>query len=227
MASSKVIVKNQIDTLKLCVKAMGAGIWDYDIDADAMVCDRRWYDLLGQDLNSIHSIDQFRPFIHPDDVALATSVDLERIAELIAQDARYHVDFRIIRPDGEERWWRSVACVLVDPETGHRKTIGCVTDNTEFRLLEPGLTRRAEEHDAPAPADAATAPAQDTASRTLSAREIECLRWVSVGKTAWETAIIMDRSRRTVEFHLVNAVRKLSATNKIHAAVIAVREGLI
>ncbi|NWP61276.1 helix-turn-helix transcriptional regulator, partial [Escherichia coli] len=58
-------------------------------------------------------------------------------------------------------------------------------------------------------------------------RELECLRWVSLGKTAWETATIMGRSQRTVEFHLINATRKLSASNKIHAAVIAVRTGLI
>ena len=36
----------------------------------------------------------------------------------------------------------------------------------------------------------------------------------------------MGRSQRTVEFHLINATRKLSASNKIHAAVIAtVRKG--
>ncbi|WP_169798353.1 PAS domain-containing protein [Sphingomonas soli] len=220
------MAESQFNILKLCVKAMNAGIWDYDIDNNVMVCDRRWYELLGQEFDTIHTVDDFRPFIHPDDVARATAIDLERVGELIARDGRYHADFRIIRPDGEERWWRSVACVLIDPKTVHRRAVGCVTDNTRFRLLERELTRRTDEDESPAPGEAAAAP-QATEPRTLSAKEIECLRWVSVGKTAWESAIIMGRSQRTVEFHLVNAVRKLAATNKIHAAVIAVREGLI
>jgi DNA-binding CsgD family transcriptional regulator len=61
----------------------------------------------------------------------------------------------------------------------------------------------------------------------LTAKELECLRWVSLGKTAWETAAIIGRSHRTVEFHLNNAVRKLDASNRVHAATIAIRLGLL
>lgn len=67
----------------------------------------------------------------------------------------------------------------------------------------------------------------DPPREPLTDRELTCLRWVSLGKTAWETATIIGRSRRTVEFHLLNAMRKLGAVNKVHAAVIAVRQGLI
>jgi DNA-binding CsgD family transcriptional regulator len=55
----------------------------------------------------------------------------------------------------------------------------------------------------------------------LSFRERECLFWAGLGKTAWETSVILGRSRRTVEFHLANAVKKLRAANKYHAAMIA------
>jgi DNA-binding CsgD family transcriptional regulator len=51
--------------------------------------------------------------------------------------------------------------------------------------------------------------------------------WVSLGKTANETGSIIGKSQRTVEFHLNNAVRKLGAVNKIHAAAIAIRTGLV
>lgn len=61
----------------------------------------------------------------------------------------------------------------------------------------------------------------------LTSKEVECLFWVKLGKTAWETAEIIGVSRRTVEFHLANSVKKLDASNKIHAAFIAFSMGII
>lgn len=215
------------DNNGLRLRALEVGLWDYNIDIDILICDNRWYQITGIPINSVNNIADFRPFIHPDDVELASTIRIAEVTELIAQDRRYHVDFRVIRPDGQTRWIRSVACMLIDPDTGHHKALGCITDNTDFPLvnlpLHPG-----------APASRKPARDRETVSATpagadavLSEKELECLSWVSLGKTAWETAQIMGRSQRTVEFHLVNATRKLSASNKIHAAVIAVRRGLI
>jgi DNA-binding CsgD family transcriptional regulator len=224
--------QDQFERIKLYLRALDIGAWEYDTDLDLLTCDRRWYELLGREFGSINTIGDFIPFIHPDDVAAATSVDADHLAHLIATDQRYHVDFRIIRPDGEVRWLRSVACIVVDPETGHRKAIGCVIDNTELRLVDhtPETNGESAADDPHASRDdeaEAQTSDEDDSAEALSAREIECLSWVSMGKTAWETATIMGRSQRTVEFHLLNATRKLSASNKIHAAVIAVRKGLI
>ncbi|MDF7775522.1 LuxR C-terminal-related transcriptional regulator [Sphingomonas sp. AOB5] len=213
--------RGHYENLKLCLKALDVGLWDYDIDSGQLSCDARWYELVGLPLGSIRSVAEFRPHIHPDDADLATNADPDMIMAMIARDERYHIDFRVMT-GGAFKWIRSVACLLVDPATGHRRAVGCITDNSEFRLIEPSLTPAAGQPD---PAEAEIAEEEPDAH--LSSKELECLSWVSVGKTAWETAIIMDRSQRTVEFHLVNAVRKLSAANKIHAAVIAIRRGLI
>jgi LuxR family transcriptional regulator len=61
----------------------------------------------------------------------------------------------------------------------------------------------------------------------LSARELECLTWAAKGKTAQDTACIIDRSVETVRIHLKNACFKLGATNRTHAAAKAVFLGLI
>lgn len=55
----------------------------------------------------------------------------------------------------------------------------------------------------------------------LTSKERECLFWVGMGKTSFETGVIIGRSARTIEFHLANAVKKLGASNKVHAAMIA------
>lgn len=61
----------------------------------------------------------------------------------------------------------------------------------------------------------------------LRFRERECLFWASLGKTAWETSVILGISRRTIEFHLANAIRKLGAANKHHATMIALSNGML
>ncbi len=61
----------------------------------------------------------------------------------------------------------------------------------------------------------------------LSARERECLLWVLEGKTAAATAVILGLSVFTVNRHVHNATCKLGSRNKHHAAVQALRCGLI
>lgn len=61
----------------------------------------------------------------------------------------------------------------------------------------------------------------------LSARETECLRWTADGKTSDQISKIISISAATVNFHLKNAVGKLGAANRHHAAIIAIRGGII
>ncbi|MDF0490362.1 helix-turn-helix transcriptional regulator [Sphingomonas sp. H39-1-10] len=61
----------------------------------------------------------------------------------------------------------------------------------------------------------------------LTDREIACLRLTAAGRTAGEIARPLGIARRTVEFHIGKAVRKLGAANRIHAVAIAVTAGLV
>ena len=60
----------------------------------------------------------------------------------------------------------------------------------------------------------------------LTTRQIECLRWVRDGKTAWEIGSILGLSSRTVEEHLANACRALGVHSRIQAVILAARRGL-
>jgi len=51
----------------------------------------------------------------------------------------------------------------------------------------------------------------------LSAREIECLFWAALGKSAWETAKILNITENTVKKHLNNAISKLDCQSKTQA----------
>lgn len=71
-------------------------------------------------------------------------------------------------------------------------------------------------------------PTRDAESETgLTAREMECLKWSAIGKTAWEISVILSISRRTVEGHLANATYKLGAVSRVHCVAEALRRGII
>ncbi|MDB5522337.1 MAG: transcriptional regulator, LuxR family [Rhizobium sp.] len=61
----------------------------------------------------------------------------------------------------------------------------------------------------------------------LTEHERTCLSWTLKGKTAWEISQIIGRSKPTVEYHLQKAIKKLDASNKAHAAALAMRKGLM
>lgn len=61
----------------------------------------------------------------------------------------------------------------------------------------------------------------------LTEGERLCLDWTLRGKTAWEIAQIIGRSKPTVDYHIQKAMRKLEAANKHHAAFKAQQLGLL
>lgn len=60
----------------------------------------------------------------------------------------------------------------------------------------------------------------------VSAREIDCLKWMAAGKTAWEVSAILGISERTVRFHLNAAREKLQCTTTTQAVAKAVSQQL-
>ncbi len=61
----------------------------------------------------------------------------------------------------------------------------------------------------------------------LRHREVETLTWAARGKTFAEIAEILGLSKRTVEFHLDNARRKLGVATRTQALIKAAAGGLI
>ena len=65
------------------------------------------------------------------------------------------------------------------------------------------------------------------AAVTLSERERECLKWTAEGLTSEAVAARLSLSASAVNFHLTKATRKLGASNRLHATILALRQGLI
>lgn len=61
----------------------------------------------------------------------------------------------------------------------------------------------------------------------VTSRELDCLKWIAMGKTAWEASVILGISERTVRFHLNSAREKLCCMNTTQAVARAVAKQLI
>lgn len=61
----------------------------------------------------------------------------------------------------------------------------------------------------------------------LSPRELECLAWVSQGKSSTDIGVILGLSARTVDSYLEKAASKLGVRTRIEAVAVGVRRGLI
>ena len=61
----------------------------------------------------------------------------------------------------------------------------------------------------------------------LSDREIDVLKLAAAGKTAGESARILNVTARTINFHVQSAMSKLGVCNKISAVIAATREGFL
>jgi DNA-binding NarL/FixJ family response regulator len=68
---------------------------------------------------------------------------------------------------------------------------------------------------------------RERGTNQLTGREVECLTWAARGKSEEGIALVLNRSRQTVHFHLQNAVKKLDAANRTHAVAIACTRGLV
>lgn len=123
-------LKQSEERLTIAARVGGLGVWDYDILENRLYCDDSWYRIMGRDKRRpIRSIEDFRPLIHPDDVDKVIEVQ-QTAAELIASDRDYSIAFRIVRPNGDVRWVRSLAYVQ-HREGIPSRAIGFVTDITD------------------------------------------------------------------------------------------------
>lgn len=119
------------ERLTLATRVGGIGIWDFDLQSNRLFCDDTWHNIMGRDPSQpISSMDEFRPMIHPDDLDQATEVP-QTVATLMATEQDYTNTFRIIRPDGEIRWVRSAACLVLDHTGEPVRAIGFVIDITD------------------------------------------------------------------------------------------------
>lgn len=152
--------------------------------------------------------------------------DLDREGSKIALDAkkmmgeaqdyglRSGISFPIRGHTGES------AILSLVSQDGHKKASGRITQALPYGQLLVGFIHEAARR-------VFERKQIRIGNAQLTDREKQCLLWAAEGKTAWETAQILNISERTVLFHLQNVASKLNVSNRQHAVARAVSQALI
>lgn len=62
---------------------------------------------------------------------------------------------------------------------------------------------------------------------TLTARELDCMRWMAAGKTAWEIGRILGISEAGANYHISNLRSKFGVSRRNDVVLKALHMGLI
>jgi transcriptional regulator EpsA len=70
-------------------------------------------------------------------------------------------------------------------------------------------------------------PDQSEIMHALSARQIEILSWINVGKSNWEIAQIVDTTQANVKYHVEQIYHKLGVSSRVQAVAFAKDIGIL
>ncbi|MDF7776194.1 PAS domain-containing protein [Sphingomonas sp. AOB5] len=143
-ANAEKALRHSQERLQIALDAsLGIGIWDYDVPRDHVTGDARFAELFGMPpelLAAGGSMTAFYPLVHP--------ADRERVRNAIqasmASGVPYHIEYRIVRPDGSERWLSAQGrCSFEDGKP--QRFAGVSFDVTERRNAEEAAHAAAED----------------------------------------------------------------------------------
>jgi diguanylate cyclase (GGDEF)-like protein len=133
--------EHQLDVLSrrlgLALDTSEVGVFEYNIDTDELVWDDRMNVLYGQPRDGQpRHYQHWKGALHPDDVARAQ----QEFTEAVRARGRYHSEFRLRLPDGEERVIRAIGTCFRETD-GSSRVVGVNWD-----VSADVATKRALEH---------------------------------------------------------------------------------
>jgi PAS domain S-box-containing protein len=126
--------------LALVVNALGAGIWDLDVDSGRMTHNERYWLMLGYSRAQIGSglldraFENFVDQVHPEDRA---HVQAAHAAHMSGETEVYSVTLRLRRQDGSWLWVRAMGRLVIDQ--GRRRFVGAQADISAEKQAEAAL----------------------------------------------------------------------------------------
>jgi len=125
--------------LTLALESTNTGTFDWDMETGAVRWDETSERLFGFEPGSFpNSYEGWADRIHPDDLPTAE----RNIERAIETGDVYDVEFRVRRPDGEQRWIRSRGTVKYDDDGNPVRMVGIHTDLTGQKRREQALERQ-------------------------------------------------------------------------------------
>lgn len=114
--------------LELALEGAAAGIWEWNVETDAVSWDEHLERLFGLDPGAFEgSVDAFLEYVHPDDVAAVE----DALADALERPGQFGFECRIVRADGTVRWLATRGTTVTDDAGTAVRMIGIGVDITE------------------------------------------------------------------------------------------------
>ncbi len=128
--------------LELALEGTGTGVWEWNLDTDAVIWDDTSQRLFGYEPGAFPgTYEGFEDRVHPADLP-----EVERqVEEALDRDEPFQVEFRVVHPDGETRWLQARGDRIDGEVIGHEDEaddlwmLGVQTDITERKRRERDL----------------------------------------------------------------------------------------
>ena len=132
--------------LQLALEAAHMEVWDSmlknaDVANGVVSWSGRGAALLGLPAVPLeHRFMQFLSFVHPDDQTYVHNL----LQEAVVHRSEYHLEYRVVWPDGSVHWLSAKARVFLDAEGQPERTLGIIWDVTARRNAEMLLAQQKE-----------------------------------------------------------------------------------
>jgi PAS domain S-box-containing protein len=127
--------------LQMAQSAGGIGIFELDLGTGLMRGSDVLFRLLGMPSgNGLITQEQWLAAVHPEDLEAL----IAQFALAVRTSGQFHVEYRVLRPDGSVLWTSATGRVLLDGFGAARRVMGTVADVHRRKLVEEDLRRTAK-----------------------------------------------------------------------------------
>ena len=135
------------ERLDLAMSVANDGIWDWDLQTNAVVFDSRYYTMAGYEPDEFpHTFEEWQKRVHPDDIH-PVMVLFDGI--FLGRQNSYDAEFRFMRKDGNYMWIRARGKIVeCDAQGTPLRFVGTHSDITESKKANEQVRKlsRAVEH---------------------------------------------------------------------------------
>jgi len=126
------------EQLGIALASVQMGFWEWDVSNDRMMWSEEMARLCALEITPTgHRFGTHFDLIHPDDVLLVSTTMRDALQDRAR--ASVECEFRLIRPDAEERWFLGKGHIFRDDRGNPLRVLGALIDVTHRHLLQQQL----------------------------------------------------------------------------------------
>ncbi len=128
-------LRTSLERHALAQRASRTGFWDWDMPSGRLTWSPEFFELFGLASTAEPTFDAWLDALHPDD----REPSMARINRSIEDHVSLDNEYRVILPDGEERWIGAAGDTFYDPAGRPQRMCGVCIDITDRKRAEEAL----------------------------------------------------------------------------------------